>query len=178
MGCTSSTALENITFTCDDKPKGGIDELLIVRTADITEVSDTDGVLDVTFAATSVSRIDFNKKDGFSIAGTEYAGEPDGTDAFTPSISVEIPRITVDKLQAIGVMTGGFNELVVLVKMRTGLEFAYGYDNGLFINAATSTSGTNADKNTIQATFSGDEDSFERSLSAGVWALAEAALVS
>ena len=178
MGCSNSAALENVTFDCTDKPKGGLDTIYVMRASDITTATDVDGELDITaVTATSVAMIDFNKKDGFSYAGTEYTGEFDGTDAFVPTVSVEIPRVTLDKLQALIPMLGGFNELVVFIKARTGIETAYGYDNGLFISAVSSTTGNNTEKNMMQLTFTGDEDSMERVLSATSWAVLEAALV-
>ena len=78
-----------------------------------------------------------------------------------PTVSVEIPRVTLDKLQAVVPMFGGFNELVVFVKARTGVETAYGFDNGVFISTASSTTGNNTEKNMLQLTFTGDEDSME-----------------
>ena len=178
MGCTSEVLLENITFTCADKPKGGIDDMLVIRASDITTATDTDGELDITAVeATSVARIDFNKKDGFSYAGTDYAGEADGTDSYTPTVAVQLPKITKDKLHAAEQMLGGFNELVVFVRTRAGEELAYGFDNGLYGGTMTSTTGTNTDKNMIELSFTGDEDSFERELSDDSWAVLEAALV-
>ena len=83
MGCSNNTALENVTFDCTDKPKGGLDKILVMRASDITTATDLAGELDITAVElTSVAMIDFNKKDGFSYAGTEYTGEEDGTDAF------------------------------------------------------------------------------------------------
>lgn len=167
MGCTNSTALAEITYSCDDKPKGGISQIYVARKENADGGVIASGVLTYTtghFTPDDVIEIDFNKKDGFTIAGTEYSGENDGTDSYVPTISVEAPRVTVDKLLATELMSGGFNELVVYVKHRTGLWFAYGTDNGVFISAGTTTTGTNTDKNILQITFTGEEDSYEKSI--------------
>ena len=167
MGCISSTPLEGISYNCNDKPKGGVSRILVARKSVIDALATiTDGVLELSADLTTgdTVEVDFNKKDGFSIAGLEYSGEADGTDSYVPTISVEAPRVTVDKLMAVDIMAGGFNELVVFVQHRTGLWFAYGVDNGVYASAATTTTGTNTDKNTIQFTFTGDEDSFEKSV--------------
>lgn len=179
MGCSTQTPLENITFDCSDRPKGGLDDILVIRASDITDSTDIDGELDiVSVTASSVSRIDFNKKDGFTYAGTDYSGSDDGTDSFKPTVSVEIPSVTLSKLKAASGMMGGFNELVVFTKARTGVETAYGYDNGVFVSEAKTTTGNNTEKNIIQLTFTGDEDSMERVLSATSWAVLEAAITT
>ena len=107
----------------------------------------------------------------------EFSGEADGTDSFTPTVAVEVPRVTLDKLQAVDAMLGGFNELVVFVKARTGIETVYGYDNGVYVSAATITTGNNTEKNMMQLTFTGDEDSLPKVLTGTSWAVLEAALV-
>jgi hypothetical protein len=185
MGCTNSTTLSNITFTCSDKPKGGLDDLIVLRKSDIDfsaetdPATDVDGELDLSPAnalagGAVAARIDFNKKDGFSYAGTEYSGEADGTDSFTPTIAVQLPRVDNAKLEAIKDMVGGFNELVAFVKARTGERFAFGIDNGVYGSSATTTTGNNTEKNMIELTFTGDEDSFERTLSQVSWDAVEA----
>lgn len=181
MGCTTEVAVKNITFTCADKPKGGVDELIICRKSDIDFDVATDllGELDLSIASAitgNTARIDFNKKDGFSYAGTEYSGEADGTDSYTPTVAVQLPKVDNAKLQAVEALLGGFNELIVFVKARTGEEFAFGVDNGLYGSTLTTTTGTNTDKNMMELTFTGDEDSLERTLATGSWDALETAL--
>lgn len=178
MGCTPTEAFKNVTFSCSDKPKGGLEEIMVIRKGSITTATDTAGELDITaVAATSVAKIEFNNKDGFSYAGTEYAGEADGTEKYTPTVAVEVPKVDAVKLEAVKTYLGGFNELVVFVKYRTGKMFAFGYDNGMYGSALTTTSGTNNDKNMMQLTFTGDEDSMEREVDATTWGVLVAALV-
>ena len=182
MGCTTETALTNVTFTCADKPKGGLDEIIVARASaiDWTAATDLLGEVDLSVALSitgATARIDFNKKDGFSYAGTTYSGEPDGTDSYAPTVIVQLPRVDLAKLQSVESMLGGFNELIVFVKARTGEEFAFGVDNGMFGSALTTTTGTNTDKNVMELTFTGDEDSMERVLATGSWDALVAALV-
>ena len=169
MGCNPNGVLKGMAVSCDDKPKGGLVQVYAARLADVTAALTGQSAAISAVVAGSVVEMQFNTKDGYSFAETQYTGEKDGTETFVPTVSLEAPKVTGTKLESVLSMTGGFNQIVVFVKQRTGIMAAYGLDNGVYVSSAKSATGTDADKNSLQYTFTGDEDSFEYEIDQASW---------
>ena len=176
MACT--VTLADIVYNCDDLGIGGIVELHVANRSDaLTALTRTDADREVTAATavTGVSQISFNNKDGFSVFSEVKTVSADGIVATVPTISVELPKMTADKITALNDISKGGAELVAFVKTAAGTYHVCGLDYGLYAGTVDANSGTGrAEKNRFQLTLTGDEQGLSYSIPAAEFATATA----
>ena len=176
MACNVTLA-NNISYSCDDVAIGGIVKLALVNKADLLGTgggfSDTTVVINSasrqisgtisaqplpTATTDGIIRIDFNNKDGFSVFSEVKTVSADGVVSCVPTISVELPKMTPDKVEELNSISKGGAELVALVETAAGTYHVVGMDYGLYAGTVDANSGTGrSEKNRFQLTLTGDE---------------------
>ena len=177
MAC--NVTLANISYSCDDVAIGGIVELHIANKTDavaaLTLDSDDRVVTAVSAAVTGISEISFNNKDGFSVFSEVKTVSADGIVSTVPTISVELPKMTADKITKLNDISKGGAELVAFVETAAGTYHVCGLDYGLYAGTVDANSGTGrSEKNRFQLTLTGDEQGLSYSIDAADFATATA----
>ena len=101
MAC--NVTLADISYSCDDVAIGGIVELHVANRTDAIAALTLDAADRAITAATAVSgvsQISFNNKDGFSVFSEVKTVAADGVVSTVPTVSVELPKMTADKITA------------------------------------------------------------------------------
>lgn len=179
MACTLVLP-DDITYSCNDVAIGGIIELHISnRGAALAGTILTKVDADRTITAgtpllpADVMQISFNNKDGFSVFSEVKTVSADGVVATVPTISVELPKMTTEKITALNDISKGGAELVAFVRTAAGTYHVVGLDYGLYAGTVDANSGTGrSEKNRFQLTLTGDE----QGLSYGIEGANEAAI--
>lgn len=176
MSC--NVTLADISYSCDDVAIGGIIELHIANKSDaesaLTLDSANRAITDAT-AVTGISQISFNNKDGFSVFSEVKTVSADGIVATVPTISVELPKMTADKITALNDISKGGAELVAFVETAAGTYHVCGLDYGLYAGTVDANSGTGrSEKNRFQLTLTGDEQGLSYSIDSADFATATA----
>ena len=164
MAC-NLTLPSDITYSCDDVAIGGIIELHIANRDDVlagTILTKDDATRTVSagtaLGAGDVTQIAFNNKDGFSVFSEVKTVSADGIVATVPTISVELPKMTTEKITALNDISKGGAELVAFVRTAAGTYHVCGLDYGLYAGTVDANSGTGrSEKNRFQLTLTGDE---------------------
>ena len=126
-------------------------------------------------AVTGVSQISFNNKDGFSVFSEVKTVSGDGVVSTVPTVSVELPKMTADKITALNDISKGGAELVAFVETAAGTFHVCGLDYGLYAGTVDANSGTGrSEKNRFQLTLTGDELGLSYSIGAAEFATATA----
>jgi len=176
MACT--VTLADISYSCDDVAIGGIIELHIANKVDAEAALTLDSAnraITSATAVTGVSQISFNNKDGFSVFSEVKTVAADGIVATIPTISVELPKMTSDKITALNNISKGGAELVAFVETAAGTYHVVGLDYGLYAGTVDANSGTGrSEKNRFQLTLTGDEQGLAYSIDAADFATATA----
>ena len=176
MACT--VTLADISYSCDDVAIGGIIELHIANKTDAEAaltLDSTNRAITAATAVTGVSQISFNNKDGFSVFSEVKTVAADGVVATVPTISVELPKMTADKITALNNISKGGAELVAFVETAAGTYHVVGLDYGLYAGTVDANSGTGrSEKNRFQLTLTGDEQGLAYSIDAADFATATA----
>lgn len=172
MPCDLSVLNADVTLDCSDVPVGGIVKALVMKYADLTAFTEVDGELtSVTIAADKVHDLEFNSKDGFSNFTDEKTVDDSGIVTATPTLSLEFPKMTVEKRNALeGLSTSG-QELVCFIETAGGMFHALGLDFGMQGSEVSGNSGAGrADKNAFSITFTGEETNLARLIDDTTWA--------
>ena len=159
MAC--NVTLADISYSCDDVAIGGIVELHVANRTDAIAALTLDAADRAITAATAVSgvsQISFNNKDGFSVFSEVKTVAADGVVSTVPTVSVELPKMTADKITALNDISKGGAELVALIQTAAGTFHVCGLDYGLYAGTVDANSGTGrSEKNRFQLTLTGDE---------------------
>lgn len=172
MACTPT--LTDITYSCDDLALGGITELYIGNKADLTDVSvDSSDVVTIAgtglLSADDIQKIEFNIKDGFS-SFTDVKTVSDGSMVVTPTITVEIPKMTAAHRNALEDLSNPSAEMVAFVATAAGTYHMVGWEYGLFASTVDGASGVNrGDKNRYQLTLTGEQSKLAFDLTDTQW---------
>ena len=176
MAC--NVTLADITYSCDDVAIGGIIELHIANKSDAIAaltLNPATRAITAATAVTNVHEISFNNKDGFSVFSEVKTVSADGIVATVPTISVELPKMTADKIASLNDMSKGGAELVAFVSTAAGTYHVCGLDYGLYAGTVDGNSGTGrAEKNRFQLTLTGDELGLSYSIDSADFATATA----
>ena len=160
MACNVTLA-NNISYSCDDVAIGGIVELHVANKTDAVSaltLDASDRAITAASAVTGVSQISFNNKDGFSVFSEVKTVAADGVVSTVPTVSVELPKMTADKITALNDISKGGAELVAFVQTAAGTYHVCGLDYGLYAGTVDANSGTGrSEKNRFQLTVTGDE---------------------
>jgi len=164
MAC-NVTLPSDITYSCDDVAIGGIVELHVANREDVLagSILTKDDATRTISAGTAlgvgdVTQISFNNKDGFSVFSEVKTVSADGIVSCVPTVSVEVPKMTPDKITALNDLSKGGAELVAFVRTAAGTYHVVGLDYGLYAGTVDANSGTGrAEKNRAQLTLTGDE---------------------
>ena len=167
MACT--IILTDIDYNCTDLGIGGIVRLSL---GNKTSFDDSACVANVTTRAITtaavvagVSDFSFNLKDGFSAFAEVKTVNADGTSSTVPTITVEFPKMTADKITELNSVATPGAELVAFVETAAGTFHAIGLDYGLYASTVDLASGTGrAEKNRIQLTLTGEENGLSYSI--------------
>ena len=174
MAC--NVTLADISYSCDDVAIGGILELHVAnRTDAITALTlvEADREITAALAVTGVAQISFNNKDAFSVFSEVKTVSADGVVATVPTVSVELPKMTPEKVTSLNKLSKGGAELVAFVQTAAGTYHVVGMDYGLYAGTVDANSGTGrSEKNRFQLTFTGDEQGLSYSIAAGDFATA------
>jgi hypothetical protein len=168
MAC--NVTLADISYSCDDVAIGGIVELHVANKSDaesaLTGVGSADRAITAATAVTGVSQISFNNKDGFSVFSEVKT---------VAAVSVELPKMTADKITKLNDISKGGAELVAFVETAAGTFHVCGLDYGLYAGTVDANSGTGrSEKNRFQLTLTGDELGLSHSISSADFGLATA----
>lgn len=177
MAC--NVTLADISYSCDDVAIGGIVELHVANKSDaesaLTGVGSADRAITAATAVTGVSQISFNNKDGFSVFSEVKTVAADGVVSTVPTVSVELPKMTADKITKLNDISKGGAELVAFVQTAAGTYHVCGLDYGLYAGTVDANSGTGrSEKNRFQLTLTGDELGLSHSISSADFATATA----
>lgn len=172
MPCDLAVINSDVTLDCNDVPIGGITKALVAKLSDLTGFTEVDGELTaVTIAANKVIDLEFNTKDGFSNFTDEKTVDDSGIVTAIPTISLEFPKMTLDKRNALDNLTTSGLELVVFIETAAGERHACGMDFGMMGSEVTGQSGTGrTEKNTYALTLTGEETNLARLIDAATWA--------
>ena len=176
MAC--NVTLADISYSCDDVAIGGIVELHIANRTDAIAaltLNADDRAITAASAVSGVSQISFNNKDGFSVFSEVKTVAADGVVSTVPTVSVELPKMTADKITALNDISKGGAELVALIQTAAGTYHVCGLDYGLYAGTVDANSGTGrSEKNRFQLTLTGDELGLSYSISSADFVLATA----
>lgn len=167
MAC--DVTLTGISYGCDDLGVGGIVALAIANRADVitavgaANIDNSTRIIDnvavTALAAGDIMGVQFNLKDGFSVFSEVKTVNADGTTSTVPTISVEMPKMTVERVTALNQLSKAGAELVAFVQTAAGTYHVSGLDYGLYASTVDGNSGTSrAEKNRFQLTLTGEEN--------------------
>jgi len=172
MACDLSVINGDITLDCSDVPVGGIVKALVMKFADLTAHTEVDGELtSVTIAADKVVDLEFNAKDGFSNFTDEKTVDDTGIVTAVPTVSLEFPKMTLKKRNALENLSTSGMELILFVETAAGDIHALGLDFGMMGSEVNGKSGTGrTEKNSYDIKFTGEETNLARLIDAATWA--------
>lgn len=176
MAC--DITLADVNFSCDDLGIGGLKRVLLGNKTDLVSVvSVANNVVTVTPATTGldtdgdVIEIQFNLKDGFSVFSEVKTVSADGVVSSVPTISIEIPKMSVDHRNALDNIAKPGAELVAFIETAAGTYHMVGWEYGLYAATVDGNSGTGrSEKNRYQITLTGEEDSLSYYVESAEWA--------
>jgi len=171
MPCDLSTINADITLDCNDVPIGGVVTALVARYADVTAFTEVDGeITAITIAADKVVNLEFNPKDGFSKFTDVKTVDDSGTVTAVPNVMLEFPKMTVEKRNALELLTASGSELIVFVETAAGERHACGLDFGMWGSEVNGGSGAGrSDKNKYDVKFEGEETNLSRFIDDASW---------
>jgi len=171
MPCDLSVINADVTLDCSDVPIGGIVKALVMKLADLTSFTEVDGELTaVTIAADKVHDLEFNSKDGFSNFTDEKTVDDSGIVTAVPTVSLEFPKMTLNKRNALENLTQSGQELVLFIETSAGGYHALGLDFGMMGSEVNGQSGTGrTEKNSYNVKFVGEETNLSRLVNASTW---------
>lgn len=177
MACNLSTITEDITLDCSDVPVGGVISAYIVRYDNITDFVEAGGeITDITL--TGVVNLEFNNKDSFSNFTDTKTVDDAGVVTAVPTLTLEFPKMTLAKRNAIEKLTQAGSEVVAFVETSAGEYHALGMDFGLWGSGANGQSGAGrTEKNKYELILEGEETNLSRFMTEAAWALVMAANV-
>ncbi len=172
MPCDLSVINSDITLDCSDIPVGGIVKAMVAKLVDITSFTEVDGELTaVVIASDKVVDLEFNSKDGFSNFTDEKTVDDTGIVTAIPTVSLEFPKMTLEKRNALEVLSSSGLELVVLVETAAGTRHACGLDFGMMGSEVNGKSGAGrTEKNSYDIKFTGEETNLARLIDDSTWA--------
>lgn len=171
MPCDLSVINADVTLDCSDVPVGGIVKALVMKYADLTGSTEVDGELtSVTIAADKVHDLEFNSKDGFSNFTDEKTVDDTGIVTAIPTVSLEFPKMTLEKRNALEKLsTSGF-ELIMFIETAAGERHALGLDFGVMGAEVNGKSGAGrTEKNSYDVKFTGEETNLSRFIDDATW---------
>ena len=172
MPCDLSVISADVTLDCSDVPVGGIVKALVVKHADVTANTEVDGELtSVTIAADKVHDLEFNPKDGFSNFTDEKTVDDSGIVTAIPKLSLEFPKMTIEKRNALEKLSTSGLELIIFIETAGGMYHALGMDFGMLGATVNGKSGASrTEKNSYDVEFTGEETNLSRLVDASTWA--------
>ena len=168
MAC--DVTLAGISYGCDDLGVGGIVALAIANKADVitavggaVNIDNSTRIIDnasvAALAAGDIMGVQFNLKDGFSVFSEVKTVNADGTTSTVPTVSVEMPKMTGERLTALNQLSKAGAELVAFVQTAAGTYHVVGLDYGLYASTIDGNSGAGrSEKNRFQLTLTGEEN--------------------
>lgn len=171
MPCDLSVINADVTLDCNDVPIGGIVKALVMKLVDLTAYSEVDGELtSVTIAADKVHDLEFNSKDGFSNFTDEKTVDDTGIVTAVPTVSLEFPKMTLNKRNALENLTQSGQELVLFIETAGGQRHALGLDFGMMGSSVNGKSGAGrSEKNSYDVQFTGEETNLARLIDDATW---------
>lgn len=172
MPCDLAVINADVTLNCSDVPIGGITKVMVMKLADLTAKTEVDGELtSVTIATDKVIDLEFNSKDGFSNFTDEKTVDDSGIVTAIPTVSLEFPKMTLNKRNALENLTTSGLELVIFIETASGVYHALGMDFGMMGAEVNGQSGTGrTEKNSYNIKFTGEETNLARLVSESAWA--------
>lgn len=173
MPCDLQVINADVTLDCSDVPVGGIVKALVMKLADLTANTEVDGELtSVTIAADKVVDLEFNSKDGFSNFTDEKTVDDSGIVTAIPTVSLEFPKMTIEKRNAMEILSTSGQELVLFIETAAGMYHALGLDFGMMGSEVNGKSGAGrTEKNSYDIKFTGEETNLSRLVDAATWAV-------
>jgi len=171
MPCDLAVINADVTLDCSDVPIGGITKALVMKFADLTAFTEVDGELTaVTIAADKVADLEFNSKDGFSNFTDEKTVDESGVVTAIPTVTLEFPKMTLAKRNALDKLTTSGMELILFIETAAGMRHALGLDFGMMGAEVNGQSGTGrTEKNTYNIKFTGEETNLGRLIDSATW---------
>jgi len=173
MPCDLAVINSDVTLDCSDVPIGGIVKAMVMKLSDLTGSTEVDGELTaVTIAADKVVDLEFNSKDGFSNFTDEKTVDDSGIVTAIPTVSLEFPKMTLLKRNALDNLTTSGLELVLFIETAAGERHACGLDFGMMGAEVNGQSGTGrTEKNSYNIKFTGEETNLARLIDVDTWAV-------
>lgn len=171
MPCDLMTINSDITLDCSDVPVGGLVKVLIARYNNVSAFTEVDGeITDITLAADTIVDLEFNPKDGYSNFTDVKSVDDSGVVSAIPNVMLEFPKMTVEKRNAIELLTASGSELALFIETAAGIRHAVGLDFGAWGSEANGQSGTGrSEKNTYTIKFEGEETNLSRLIDDAAW---------
>ena len=178
MAC--NVTLTDITYSCDDIALGGLTKVYLLdkNTLDAAspEVSVSSDVVTISPTGTSLNddgltfSIEFNLKDGFSTF-TDVKTISDGSVSAVPTITIELPKMSLANRDALEDLSSPNAEIVAFVETAAGTRHLVGFDYGLFVSTIDGAAGTaRSDKNRYQITLTGEQVNLAYHITDTEWA--------
>jgi len=178
MAC--NVTLTDITYSCDDIALGGLTKVYLLDknaldattpevsvSSDVVTLSPTGATLD---ADTLIASIEFNLKDGFSTF-TDVKTISDGSVSAVPTITIELPKMSLANRDALEDLSSPNAEIVAFVETAAGTRHLVGFDYGLFVSTIDGAAGTaRSDKNRYQITLTGEQVNLAYHITDAEWA--------
>ena len=178
MAC--NVTLTDITYSCDDIALGGLTKVYLLDknaldatspevsvSSDVVTISPTGATLDVDGLTFS---IEFNLKDGFSTF-TDVKTISDGSVSAVPTITIELPKMSLANRDALEDLSSPNAEIVAFVETAAGTRHLVGFDYGLFVSTIDGAAGTaRSDKNRYQITLTGEQVNLAYHITDTEWA--------
>jgi len=189
MACITDLKLDGISLDCNDIPVGGLDAIYVANYCDVAlavvdKAEKKDGSANPKYGEVTccgfrengttpgvgkVYKLEFNKKDGSTNFTDAKTVDPSGLITVTPTLTVELPRATADKMNLANQMANPSASFRVFVKTAAGTKHVLGAKFGMRLSEASMQSGSGrTDKNIITLTFVGEESELAYDASA-VW---------
>lgn len=171
MPCDLAVINADVTLNCSDVPVGGITKVMVMKLADLTANTEVDGELtSVTIAIDKVVDLEFNSKDGFSNFTDEKTVDDSGIVTAIPTVSLEFPKMTLNKRNVLDNLTTSGLELVIFIETAAGVKHALGLDFGMMGAEVNGQSGTGrTEKNSYNIKFTGEETNLSRFIDVATW---------
>ena len=114
--------------------------------------------------------MEFNPKDGFSNFTDEKTVDESGIVTAIPTVSLEFPKMTLNKRNALDVLSTSGMELILFIETAGGERHAVGLDFGMQASTVNGKSGTGrTEKNSYDVAFTGEETNLARLITDSVW---------
>lgn len=171
MPCDLNIINGDVTLDCSDIPVGGIIKALVAKFDDVTAFTEVDGELtSITVADNDVVNLEFNPKDGFSNFTDEKTVDETGIVTAVPMVSLEFPKMTLAKRNALESLSASGMELIVFIETAAGGKHALGLDFGMMASEVNGKSGAGrTEKNNYDVKFLGEETNLARLIDDATW---------